>query len=150
MEQLARPAIERLCEQDDLRYPDGPAGLVLVVLYTKAPKALHFKFGELQRVGKKHWHKWNADFDDVAFRKALVALRTGRPTSEIAGQRSWLLEHGDTVYGGGVAEDNALAVAASGLKEEADEAAAWTVYNIIAMLVNLEFKKLKTSGTDNV
>lgn len=94
----------------------------------------------------REWEeKWGEGrrFDLIALSKAHIARSNGTTSWEVVSQMPWLLEEGDFLYRGGVAEDTDLGVGVSGIYGEMDEALAWIVWNLIAGLCNLEITMLR-------
>lgn len=85
----------------------------------------------------------DSNFRQIVSQKLQVSSRTGRTSHSVVSDKPWLLEAGDSFYRGGVAEDEGLAVAASGSHGEIDEVVAWIVFNIISGLCQMKLKELK-------
>ena len=83
------------------------------------------------------------DFQDIALQKLGVSSRTGRTSHDVVTNKPWLLTEGSSLYLGAVAEDDGLAVAASGSYEEIGETVAWIVFNLIAALCHMKLRELK-------
>lgn len=77
--------------------------------------------------------KWEAPFDEIAYRKCFQSWRSGLSTHEIQTQAPHLLEVGDTVYFGSVVSDG-IVVACSGIQPYFDEMiSSWVLAAIKAL-----------------
>lgn len=79
--------------------------------------------------GNKDEGSWPRDYCSIARNKARLCWRTGKSTRTVGECAPYLLENGDTKYGGGVVCDS-LIVATSGLPPEFDEAVSHTVIGL--------------------
>lgn len=148
---FALPSLKELCSRENYRYEGGPNGLVLVVKHIQVSIPVWLRVGELRNITQGDaLARYSCDFEEIAEDKVDLAMEHGCPTSLILEQKPWLLVSGNTLYGGGVAEDSTFGVAASGLLEPADEAAAWCVFNFIAMLAKVKINHRKALGANNV
>ncbi len=143
---LALPTIRLLCEQDTW----GPKGVVIAVSGEGILKPVIHIMDELGP--NETWLDEGKpiDFKEIALQKLRGASREGRTSHSIAQDKPWLLRSGDSLYRGAVAEDQGLAVAASGVHETMDEAIAWIVFNIIAALCHRRVRIVLTGHNTHV
>lgn len=140
--ELSLPTIRMLCA----RYTWGPKGVVIAVSCQSLAKPYVYVMEEL---GPRETWKDDGkdiDFKTIALQKLAVSSRTSHTSHDILHNKPWLLREGDSLYQGGVAEDDGLAVAASGSYSEIDETIAWIVFNVIAGLCHMKLRKLNSLG----
>lgn len=140
---LALPSVRAIAK----RHTWSPEGVTIVVGGVGLDEPVEHVMEELgpEDTWSDRWGE-HSDFRLYARKKMEVSLRTGRPSGEVVADAPWLLEEGDTFWQGGVAEDTSLAVGASGIYGEADEAIAWIVWNIIRMLCLLAIRRRRDAG----
>lgn len=146
---LALPTVRVLCA----KYTWGPKGVVIAVSHRSLTGPYVCVMDEL---GPRESWKDNdtdgtpLDFQDIALRKLRVSSRTGRTSHDVMSDKPWLLDGGDSLYRGAVAEDDGLAVAASGSHAEIDEAVAWIVFNLIAALCHMKIREIRRTGVNQI
>ncbi|MDO8470698.1 MAG: hypothetical protein Q7S63_01850 [bacterium] len=128
---IALPAIVGLCAEATSQ----PKGVVIAIAGKGLPEPFTWTMEEL---GSRE--KWELDFHQIALEKLLVSSRTGRASRKVIDEAPWLLEAGDSLYQGAVAEDAGLAVSVSGSYSQVDEAIAWMVFNIIFGLCHIKLR----------
>lgn len=139
--ELALPTVRVLCK----RYTWGPQGVVIGV----AGKGLAAPYiYAMEELGPED--KWDSSFYLIVAQKLQVSSRTGRTSHSVVSDKPWLLEEEDSFYRGGVAEDEGLAVAASGSHGEIDEVVAWIVFNLIAGLCQMKLKELRDQNINHL
>ena len=138
---LSLPTVRMLCKRDTW----GPKGVVIAVFGKGLSTPVVYIMEELG--ARETWLDEGKpiDFEEIALQKLRGASREGRTSHSIAVDKPWLLETGDSLYRGAVAEDQGLAAAASGVHETMDETIAWIVLNIISGLC---YKKVRELLTD--
>lgn len=96
-------------------------------------------YGQIPTKWDQKWGKEysSLDFLNLAKSKAGIALRGNGATSKIVLEKPWLLEPGDTLWGGGYAEDG-ISAGASGATASADETIARLVVLMILSLLRIE------------
>lgn len=136
---LALPSIRRIIAKHNW----GPKGVVIMVagngLKRRVTHVMRRELGP-RKLWKKRYEK--CDFITIAGQKLRDSLRTGLPSSAVI-RTPWRLRHGDSVYGGAVAEDTDLAVSVSGLYEDWDEVCGWIIWNIVTQICKDSFVTIK-------
>lgn len=144
---LALPTVRVLCA----KYTWGPKGVVIAVSHLSLTQPYVYVMDELGP--RESWQDTDGtplDFQAIALRKLRVSSRTGHTSHDVITNKPWLLEGGDSLYRGAVAEDDGLAVAASGSHAEIDEMVSWTVFNLIAALCHMKIREIRRTGVNQI
>lgn len=95
-------------------------------------------------IGEQNSNNWKNPFNEFARKKALVSLKTGKPSHLIQQDQPYMYEVGDFKYGGSEVRGN-LIVAASGLRWEDDylvsSSFAATLHSLSLSAMTEEFKR---------